>query len=100
MLRPLAVLLMSQCCLLPCFVRQAFLHDLLSLLSRLLNHPAGCWLASNWAAFNKTGQMHEKYDAFQPGEYGGGGEYAPQVGFGWTNGVLLDLLHQGYRPLQ
>jgi neutral trehalase len=23
---------------------------------------------------------------------GGGGEYTPQSGFGWTNGVALDLL--------
>jgi neutral trehalase len=25
--------------------------------------------------------------------------HASQVGFGWTNGVVLDLLHQGYLPL-
>ena len=36
--------------------------------------------------------MHEKYDATRPGERGGGGEYNPQVGFGWTNGVVLWLL--------
>ena len=36
-----------------------------------------------------TGQMHEKYDAEQPGRYGEGGEYTPQTGFGWTNGVVL-----------
>jgi alpha,alpha-trehalase len=36
--------------------------------------------------------MHEKYDATRPGERGGGGEYTPQVGFGWTNGVALWLL--------
>ena len=38
--------------------------------------------------------MHEKYDAGNPGERGGGGEYTPQVGFGWTNGVVLWLLEQ------
>ena len=38
--------------------------------------------------------MYEKYDAFEPGVGGGGGEYVPQVGFGWTNGVALDLLRK------
>jgi alpha,alpha-trehalase len=28
------------------------------------------------------------------GGSGGGGEYAPQTGFGWTNGVALELLNQ------
>ena len=36
--------------------------------------------------------MHEKYDATQPGRRGGGGEYEPQIGFGWSNGVALWLL--------
>ena len=36
--------------------------------------------------------MYEKYGAFTPGLYGGGGEYAPQAGFGWTNGVALELI--------
>lgn len=26
------------------------------------------------------------------GETGGGGEYIPQTGFGWTNGVVFELL--------
>ncbi len=36
--------------------------------------------------------MYEKYNAFRPGVGGGGGEYVPQRGFGWTNGVALVLL--------
>jgi alpha,alpha-trehalase len=28
------------------------------------------------------------------GGAGGGGEYSVQLGFGWTNGAVLDLLHQ------
>ena len=39
--------------------------------------------------------MCEKYDALSPGSCGGGGEYVPQTGFGWTNGVVLDLLTRG-----
>jgi alpha,alpha-trehalase len=44
-----------------------------------------------------TGQMHEKYNATVIGGVGAGGEYTPQVvqvGFGWTNGAVLDLLQQ------
>jgi alpha,alpha-trehalase len=38
--------------------------------------------------------MHEKYSCEVAGGVGGGGEYTPQVGFGWTNGVALDLLRR------
>jgi hypothetical protein len=39
--------------------------------------------------------MHEKYDARTiGGAVGGGGEYAPQRGFGWTNGVALVFLEK------
>ena len=34
--------------------------------------------------------------ATELGGHGGGGEYEVQTGFGWTNGVILDLLdHYG-----
>lgn len=33
-----------------------------------------------------------QYDAVQIGKTGGGGEYAPQTGFGWTNGFVIQLL--------
>lgn len=33
-----------------------------------------------------------QYDATIPGGHGGGGEYEIQVGFGWTNGVIMELL--------
>lgn len=33
-----------------------------------------------------------QYDALTLGGTGGGGEYEVQVGFGWTNGVILELL--------
>jgi H+/Cl- antiporter ClcA len=36
--------------------------------------------------------MFEKYNAFEVGVGGGGGEYTPQLGFGWSNGVALVLL--------
>ena len=53
---------------------------------------ASAWIRTCHMAYRRSGHMHEKYDAGRAGEAGGGGEYAPQVGFGWSNGVLLDLL--------
>ena len=40
-----------------------------------------------------TCHFYEKYDPAKVGGPGGGGEYDVQVGFGWTNGVLLDLIN-------
>jgi alpha,alpha-trehalase len=36
----------------------------------------------------------EKYNVNVVGEFTGGGEYAVQPGFGWTNGVLLSFMNQ------
>lgn len=33
-----------------------------------------------------------QYSALELGGHGGGGEYDIQIGFGWTNGVIMDLL--------
>ncbi len=53
---------------------------------------AKAWLESNHLGWLSTGFMYEKYNALVPGARGEGGEYYPQVGFGWTNGVVLHLL--------
>ena len=50
------------------------------------------WVRSNYKAFNETHSMFEKYDATVSGGYGGGGEYEVQLGFGWSNGIIMDLL--------
>ncbi|KAL1137712.1 hypothetical protein AAG570_009408 [Ranatra chinensis] len=50
------------------------------------------WVRSNFKVFNETGAMYEKYDASKFGGHGGGGEYEVQLGFGWSNGVILDFL--------
>ncbi|KAK2178980.1 hypothetical protein NP493_520g01046 [Ridgeia piscesae] len=50
------------------------------------------WLYSNWQAWKHFGHMYEKYDVRHIGEPGGGGEYEVQLGFGWTNGVVLQLI--------
>ncbi len=54
------------------------------------------WLGTCHQAFAKSGYMYEKYNAYVVGQGGGGGEYKPQIGFGWTNGVALVLLEQVY----
>jgi hypothetical protein len=54
---------------------------------------SNAWLASGYMAYNASGAMYEKYNAFVPGTEGAGGEYVPQEGFGWTNGVVLYLLN-------
>lgn len=33
-----------------------------------------------------------QYDATVSGGHGGGGEYEVQLGFGWSNGLVMDLL--------
>jgi len=52
------------------------------------------WLDANLIGWKKYKNMNEKYNAFFPGEPGSGGEYAPEIGFGWTNGVALDFIMQ------
>ncbi|XP_010055990.2 probable trehalase [Eucalyptus grandis] len=52
------------------------------------------WIRTNYVAYKKTGAMHEKYDVQKCGEFGGGGEYIPQTGFGWSNGVVLAFLDE------
>jgi hypothetical protein len=49
-----------------------------------------------YLAYYKTDNnyMYEKYDATILGEGGDGGEYVPQTGFGWTNGLALYLLQE------
>lgn len=52
------------------------------------------WITLNTDVYQRTGKMVEKYNVYQPGLEGGGGEYPVQDGFGWTNGVLLKLLNE------
>lgn len=53
------------------------------------------WVRKNYAMWKSSGgRMFEKYNVVSPclKAAGGGGEYEMQEGFGWTNGVMLDLL--------
>jgi alpha,alpha-trehalase len=61
----------------------------------LARETARRWIKTNAQLLKRTNYMHEKYDARVMGSKpGGGGEYAPQRGFGWTNGVVLFFLEK------
>lgn len=60
--------------------------------SEMAFHVAEQWVRANRIGFLATQQMFEKYDVEIPGQVGGGGEYTVQEGFGWSNGVILELL--------
>lgn len=53
---------------------------------------ASSWINSNFLGWQRTRGMFEKYNVMEPGTRGGGGEYDIQEGFGWTNGVVLEIL--------
>jgi len=50
------------------------------------------WVKLNVDVFKRTGKLMEKYNVVDTNLEAGGGEYASQDGFGWTNGVLLALM--------
>lgn len=49
------------------------------------------WMQLNEKTFAATGKMMEKYNVEDINKPAGGGEYAGQDGFGWTNGVYLAM---------
>ena len=60
--------------------------------AELAQEIATRWVAKTIAGFKQQAKLVEKYDVMTTGgDAGGGGEYATQIGFGWTNGVLLAL---------
>lgn len=89
---------------------------------------ASRWTRSNFIAYKQTRAMFEKvlltifnhrkiysitrkinffysisfiqYSAEELGGYGGGGEYEIQLGFGWSNGVILQFLAEYGRDLR
>jgi len=52
------------------------------------------WVDLNLSVYRQSGKLVEKYNVYDTQLPGGGGEYELQDGFGWTNGVLLDLLRE------
>ena len=55
---------------------------------------ASRWVEDNIAVYQKHGRLLEKYNVESSGLAGTGGEYEVQDGFGWTNAVLLRLMHK------
>lgn len=49
------------------------------------------WMQINEDVYKRTGKLMEKYNVVDTKLEAGGGEYAGQDGFGWTNGVYLAL---------
>ncbi len=52
------------------------------------------WIRLNKNVFEQTGKLVEKYNVIDTNLKAGGGEYSLQDGFGWTNGVLLNLMNR------
>ncbi len=55
------------------------------------------WVEKNIAGYEQQAELVEKYNVTTTGGdagSSGGGEYATQIGFGWTNGVLIALTSQ------
>ncbi len=57
----------------------------------LANDIADRWLTMVTRHYSRTGTLLEKYQV-ETGQAGGGGEYPVETGFGWTNGVVLEML--------
>lgn len=55
-------------------------------------HVAKQFFNSVYKGFEMNKTFFEKYDCNKLGYTGGGGEYAPQTGFGWTNGTILSFI--------
>ncbi len=60
----------------------------------LAKEVAERWTGINNRVFEQTGKLMEKYNVLDTDVKAGGGEYPLQDGFGWTNGVLLDLMNR------
>ena len=58
---------------------------------KLAKDIADRWMKLNKRVYENTGKMMEKYNVVNTNLTAGGGEYPAQDGFGWTNGVYLDL---------
>jgi alpha,alpha-trehalase len=60
--------------------------------AKLAPQLAQAYLRAVRRSLQVHGVVYEKYATDGDGDSGHGGEYAPQVGFGWSNGVALHLL--------
>ena len=61
-------------------------------MDELAIHTARSFYENVKKGFKTHGVFFEKYNCLSLGETGNGGEYLPQEGFGWTNGVTIDFI--------
>jgi alpha,alpha-trehalase len=61
-------------------------------ISPLAEAIACRWMSNVNRVYGENGKLVEKYDVAATGRPGGGGEYPTQDGFGWTNGVMRELM--------
>jgi alpha,alpha-trehalase len=61
---------------------------------------AARWVRLVEKVYKETGKLMEKYNVVDSDKGGGGGEYPDQDGFGWTNGVTLQLIDTYHLPKQ
>jgi alpha,alpha-trehalase len=59
---------------------------------------AGRWVRLVEKVYKSTGKLMEKYNVVDINKDAGGGEYPGQDGFGWTNGVMLELIDRYNLP--
>ncbi|XP_052759357.1 uncharacterized protein LOC113519591 [Galleria mellonella] len=61
---------------------------------QMAKDQAKIWIRANYIGYTTWQKMFEKYNVMKPGHEGSGGEYSVQDGFGWTNGIVLELLQR------
>jgi neutral trehalase/trehalose/maltose hydrolase-like predicted phosphorylase len=61
-------------------------------LGTLAEGVACRWMGNVNRVYAESGKLVEKYDVSGTPRPGGGGEYPTQDGFGWTNGVMRELM--------
>lgn len=59
--------------------------------TREAEHIARRWLDTNMLYYERHGVFREAYNVVDSGKEPRAGVYPPQLGFGWTNGVFVDL---------
>lgn len=62
------------------------------------DHVARLWLNNNVEHFLKNGVFREAYNVVNPDMPPKPGLYPPQIGFGWTNAVFIDLAKKYLTP--
>ena len=67
--------------------------------NKLAKQLSDAFIGNVYCIWHKTNVIYEKYNCCSR-EAGHGGEYEVQEGFGWTNGVVLDLVEEYGQSLQ